>query len=90
MEVWIRRMRTVSTTSPPSPLLLLPLPSTSADINKGAGLLMRVDFHNSHIVTTRYKDYYFLSASRNLQQGKERSRSVRVSAGLLVLEGFFF
>lgn len=51
---------------------------------------MRVDFHNSHIVTTRYKDYYFLSASRNLQQGKERSRSVRVSAGLLVLEGFFF
>lgn len=32
---------------------------------------MRVDFHNSHIVTTRYKDYYFVSASRNLQQGNE-------------------
>lgn len=35
---------------------------------------MRVHFHNSHIVTTRYKDYYFVSASRNLQQGNERSR----------------
>lgn len=41
-----------------------PCPQLSSPVHQrrhqqGSGLLMRVDFHNSHIVTTRYKDYYF-------------------------------
>lgn len=35
---------------------------------------MRGDFYNTHLVPTRYRDHYCDSASRNLQQGNERSR----------------
>lgn len=49
---------------------------------------MRVDFHNSHIVTTRFKDYYFASASRNLRQGNECSLFMRFVGSLMVRRGF--
>ena len=51
---------------------------------------MRVDFHNTHIVTTRYKDYHCDPDPRDLQQGNDRRRFSRVLSGLWCFEGFFF
>lgn len=56
---------------------------------QGSGLLMRVDFHNTHIVTTRYKDYHCDPAPRDLQQGNDRRRFSRVLLGLWCFEVFF-
>lgn len=53
-------------------------PQLSSPVHKrrhqqGSGLPMRLDFHNSHIVTTRCEDYCPVSASHNFQQGNGRS-----------------